>query len=851
MSHSVLARAALLITLLVAWSTGVSAESGPIEITAVGMGTGCPVTGEARTWTATAAGGTEPLEYQFWLRNDTAGTWTLLQDYSQAGTAQWTPASAGVYFLQVWARSAGSTAAWEAWRNSDGCTSNDPAALTLASVAASPAATPAQNPVTLTAEGSGGVPPLQYRFWLHDDATGNWTILQDYSASKTATWTPTTVGTYLVQTWARAAGSAAEWEAWRNSDTVVITPPPPPAVTLVSAAPASSTPVGAPVTWSATARGGPAPLQYRFWLRNDTEGTWTVLQDYSNSRTATWTPSAAGSYLVQVWVRSAGSTAAWEAWGNSETHVVVPPPPLTITSVSPSPPSSASIGVPVTWSVTAINGLPPLQYRFWLYDDTAGAWTILRDYGPSSTATWTPAAPGSYFVQVWVRSSDSTAPWEAWRNSDSIVAAEGPPQPEWTVVVSDQASQTITWAAASRSDRYRVYRASSRQALLGRLPASEFFEATASPLTVSVVDSNVPQYYRVFGLEGPIIGAGGQVAVSTVMQPIDFELAPLTVDGDTVRPSVSTALWDVDGDGCLDMVGARGMCDGRFEPYAWDQAGLSGLFATGRVNRDSRFADFNGDGRTDIFTNVYSQATDSSSRAILHLGNGTGGFTEDLELRAMGIGGFGETIVAADFDNDGDVDIFLPHYSHAGDGGHNWLLINDGTGHFTDMAETAGVADNLPYTPEGAQAIDFNQDGWIDIVVSSHLYLNNGNLTFADNAANVRLPARFDEGMRLVDLDMDGDFDLVHHDGYVTKLYRNLGGVFDEGTDVDGSPDFSTFGYGLNVCDINGDGFEDVVVANNGPYVGPTPVREPHLLINVGGTLMRSKWVTASYGSTI
>ena len=203
-------------------------------------------------------------------------------------------------------------------------------------------------------------------------------------------------------------------------------------------------------------------------------------------------------------------------------------------------------------------------------------------------------------------------------------------------------------------------------------------------------------------MNGSQIGSGGPVAVSTTMRAVDVSVQ-----------SVTPALWDIDGDGCLDIVGARGLCNGQFESQPLAQSGLAGLFASGRVNRDSRFADFNGDGHIDIFTNVYSPVDNGSSRAILHVGNGAGGFTEDPGIAALQIGGFGETVVAADLDNDGDIDLFLPHYSHRGDGGHNWLLINDGLSHFTDIAASAGVASNHPFVPEGAQAIDFNQDGWL------------------------------------------------------------------------------------------------------------------------------------------
>jgi len=415
--------------------------------------------------------------------------------------------------------------------------------------------------------------------------------------------------------------------------------------------------------------------------------------------------------------------------------------------------------------------------------------------------------------------------------STEVMAEPGPVPAavEWVIVTTGSGGNSVHFSPATGADRYRVYYADSPNALGGRRPTANFIETAGAP--AAHVPSNPARavFYRVIGMNGTRIGRGGYPAVSTV-----FDIRNQTV------PHVSPALWDVDGDGCVDMVGAHGDCAGGFQSYSFASRGLGGLFATGRNNRDSRFADFNGDGLVDIFTNVYARADDPSSRAILHIGEGSGMFREDAGVAALQIGGFGETVLVADFDNDDDLDIFVPHYWHRDDGGHNWLLINDGHGTFVDRAEAAGVARGPllgPYIPEGAQAIDFNEDGWIDIHVASALYINNGDGTFADRAGDFNLPVRFDDGMKLADVDADGDFDLIQSDSFVTKLFRNEAGVFDAGTQVAGDSAHTTVGYGLNVCDVNGDGFEDVLVPINH---STTNTGSPQLLINVHGQLMPS-----------
>jgi len=267
--------------------------------------------------------------------------------------------------------------------------------------------------------------------------------------------------------------------------------------------------------------------------------------------------------------------------------------------------------------------------------------------------------------------------------------------------------------------------------------------------------------------------------------------------------------------------------------------GLGDLLAAGRTTGDSRYADFTGDLIDDLFSNTLSPADDPASIAMLHVNQGTGNFQASAGVSALGIGGFGGTLLAADLDNDGDLDLFAPNDHTRGDGARNWLLENDGGGAFTDVAAAAGVDANpagAAYVPRGGQAVDFDEDGFIDLLFGSRLLLNDGDGTFSDASAAAGIPVRADQGLKLIDIDLDGDLDLIHHDGAVTRLHRNAAGVFDGGTIVS-EDTVPTFGYGLNACDINGDGFEDVLIANNVTDIG-TGV--PKMLVNVAGTLTPS-----------
>jgi FG-GAP-like repeat len=434
-----------------------------------------------------------------------------------------------------------------------------------------------------------------------------------------------------------------------------------------------------------------------------------------------------------------------------------------------------------------------------------------------------------YHYRIVAESSGGTGP-----ESVPLTAIPGPvPGPvEWAVVTAQNPGHTIYFAPAAGATRYRVYFAGLESQLAGRRPNAVFEETRSSPYVRDSIPQNANLYYRVIAMNGTRIGTGGPVVVSPAAIISDHDL---TVAG--------AAFGQVNDDDCLDLPTAyggddAGICGQTFTARELDQAGLADLVASPRQVSDTLFADFNGDGFDELFSNTKAPASDPSSIALLHLNQGDGNFLTSAAVSALAIGG-GGTLLAADFDNDGDVDLFAPNDPTQADGARNWLLINDGAGNFVDNAVAAGVATNpagAAYVPRGGQAVDFDEDGFVDLVFGSRLLLNNGDGTFRDGSAAAHMPVREDYGLKLIDVDLDGDLDLVHHDGSVTRVYRNNGGVFDDG-EVVGEEADDTFGHGLAACDINGDGFEDVVVARN---LTSTGEGAPKILINVDGSLMLS-----------
>ena len=421
---------------------------------------------------------------------------------------------------------------------------------------------------------------------------------------------------------------------------------------------------------------------------------------------------------------------------------------------------------------------------------------------------------------------------------------------EWTAVTAQNPGHTVFFPAAPRATHYRVYFASIESQLDSRRPNAPFVEAQASPRLRRDILVTTALYYRVFAMNDSRIGVGGPIAVSPSRIVSQHHLGTEGIAG--------AAFGLVDDDDCLDLPTAlgsvnSGTCSGSFAERELDEVGLEDLTADPRKVGDVRLADFNGDGFDEIFSNVAAPATNANSIALLHVNQGDGEFVTSPAVSALAMGGFGGTLLAADFDNDGDVDLFAPNDQTRGDGARNWLLLNDGDGGFTDAAAAAGVDTNpagAAYVPRGGQAVDFDENGYVDLLFGSRLLLNDGDGTFSDGSIAANVPVIADEGLKLIDVDLDGDFDLIHHDGALTRLFRNVGGMFDGGEVLD-APQVPSTGLGLNACDINGDGFEDVIVARNGVDSGRGT---PRTLLNVNGSLLFSatqRGTTANPGSLL
>ena len=298
------------------------------------------------------------------------------------------------------------------------------------------------------------------------------------------------------------------------------------------------------------------------------------------------------------------------------------------------------------------------------------------------------------------------------------------------------------------------------------------------------------------------------------------------------------------------------------EPWFAEEAGARGIDFVHRSGFAGRpllpeitgsgaaLADLDGDGDLDAYLvqagSLYDDAPRAERGNQLFLNDGTGMFAEAPPGHGADDQGYGMGVAAGDYDNDGDLDLYVTNV------GPNTLLRNNGNAVFVDVSVQAGVADAGWGT--SAAFLDLDADGDLDLVHANYinwsmaiemecylgnmltycppvnynapagdrLYRNNGDGTFTDWTAESGMGGVLGNGFGLVgaDFDANGLPDLViANDMNVDHLWLNRGNLrFEEeghfwGSAVD-EHGVAKAGMGIAAADIDDDGDMDFLVVN-------------------------------------
>ena len=271
----------------------------------------------------------------------------------------------------------------------------------------------------------------------------------------------------------------------------------------------------------------------------------------------------------------------------------------------------------------------------------------------------------------------------------------------------------------------------------------------------------------------------------------------------------SALIIDIDNDGDRDLVVTT-----EFKLLVMKNDGRANFTMAGQVKLPAQTfsisaADYDLDGDLDIYACGYNPVArgerdsdfgdpipfhdaNNGGASVLLQNDGTGAFTDQTQASGIGVNNqrFSFSASWEDYDNDGDPDIYV-----ANDYGRNNLYRND-EGHFTDIAPEVGVED-------GAAGMsvswgDPNRDGKMDFYVSNMFSAAGNRITYQR-----QFKPRTSSEVRTA----------VQHLARGNTLFENTGNGFTD-ISVDAGVTFGRWAWGSRFCDINNDGYEDMLVAN-------------------------------------
>lgn len=259
------------------------------------------------------------------------------------------------------------------------------------------------------------------------------------------------------------------------------------------------------------------------------------------------------------------------------------------------------------------------------------------------------------------------------------------------------------------------------------------------------------------------------------------------------------AAGDLNNDGLIDLYFTGNMVGSHlyinkgnleFEEMAKE----AGVFADGLWNTGVTMADVNADGLLDIYVCRSAAKVPSKRENLLFINNGDLTFSEQAKQYGIADSGYSTHASFFDFDNDGDLDLYVLNHSTQEYAGFGQItaslkqrnnpdyadkLYRNDNGKFVEVGKEAGLVSNVLGFGLGLAVSDINNDGWLDIYISNdyneqdYLYINNQDGTFTESLAKyIGHTSLFSMGSDVADINNDGYTDIVTLDMLPEDNYR-------------------------------------------------------------------------------
>ena len=236
----------------------------------------------------------------------------------------------------------------------------------------------------LAASVKGGAYDYTYKFIMYNPSADKWTLLSDYSSSRSYILNMKGNGERKIYVDVKdAVGNVV-----RTSKTITLTGQEPLTVE------ASKNETDKQVTFTAAAAGGSSDYTYKFIVYNKTTGTWGIVQNYSDKNTCTWTKGSAGDRDFYVDVKDSDGNVVRSKAMNVKIESNKPTAVLT--------PSATILSTGDKLTLTASTDKTGCTYKFLIYNPATNQWFKLQDFSSKNTCTWTAGSNGTrqFYVDV-------------------------------------------------------------------------------------------------------------------------------------------------------------------------------------------------------------------------------------------------------------------------------------------------------------------------------------------------------------------------------------------------------------------------------------------------------------------
>ena len=254
--------------------------------------------------------------------------------------------------------------------------------------------------LTLKGIGMGGTAPYKYEFSVDGK------VVKASNTTDTYTWKPGTSGKHTIKcVITDSTGATATVTKTFTAEGEDTPTPTPTELTNSSSVSSTSVTANTAVTLTGSASGGTSPYKYAYYYKKSTDSSWSKAAEesgsaYVSATSASFTPTASGTYNVKINVKDSAGTVA-----SQEFNVTVSGGTTTTDLKNSSTISATSVDANTSVKVTgkASGGTSPYKYAFYYKKSSDSSWTVMGTaYGTATTGTFT-AVSGTYTVKANVK----------------------------------------------------------------------------------------------------------------------------------------------------------------------------------------------------------------------------------------------------------------------------------------------------------------------------------------------------------------------------------------------------------------------------------------------------------------